>query len=342
MNDIYKEFNILELESDINFEKAYNDVCFSNMLIFIESQQDDTSIKNKIITAFKAFINKCVETIKDLYYKLKEKINEIIIQRKLNKLTEFSKMVDNAKKQGKTSIECIDIDKIVELLKEESQDYKKEIISFSYKYINGNKTPDRAEKDIRRIETKMDMYSKQLNELLNSSKIYNINDAEKLVLKLTKDKEYIEVLNNYTKEIKDIEEYTINVMKSIEIYRDENGLNDLSGIQSVIAKSILYVRDHAFQIVSTAIKILSLVGAFNKIGFKIEVPNGINPQNKKQMIALANEDPKLALKMAWNPVIKLLPVAVGFGIDGTINKNKKKERIDEITKIYQSPSLKFR
>ena len=108
----------------------------------------------------------------------------------------------------------------------------------------------------------MERYSERLNELLKSSRIYSINEAEKIVSKLTKDKEYIEILNNYTKEIKDVEKYTINVMKSINNYKEENGLNDLSGIQSIITKSILYLRDHVFEVLSFIIPFLS--GTFNK------------------------------------------------------------------------------
>lgn len=339
---INKEFNILILESDIEIEKAYSDLCFHNASIFIESEQNSTI--QRMITAFKSFINRCAETIKDLYYKLKEKINEVIIQRKLNKLTEFSKMVAIAKKQGKTSFKCIDIDKVVSLLKEESKMYKKEINSFCYKYIHGSITPDKTEQNIQKIEIEMEKYSNQLNELLNSPRVYNINEAEKIVSKLTKDKEYIEVLNNYTKEIKDIEKYTINVMKSIDIYREENGLNDLSGIQACITKSILYLRNHTFEIVNHVITIISFFGVLNK--FQSEIPT----IDQQQFIDLMETDPEKGKKLGKemliatgkNLLIQSAPAIATTAIDQTIIKNKEQERINEISKIYQSPSLKFR
>ena len=342
MFDIDKEFNILILESDIEIEKAYSDLCFHNTSIFIESGQNSTI--QRMISAFKSFINRCVETIKDLYYNIKEKLNEFIIQKKLNKLTEFSKTVAIAKKQGKTSFQCIDIDKVVSLLKEESKVYKTEINSFCYAYIHGSKTIKKAEKDIQRIESKMENYSNELTQLLNSPKVYSINDAEKLVSKLTKDKEYIEVLNNYTKQIKDVEKYTINVMKSVDIYKDENGLNDLSGIQACITKSIIYLRDHTFDIVKNVILVLSFFGVFNK--FQTDVPN----IDKQELINLAETDPiaakkktkEMLLATGKNTLIQSTPMIATFAIDELVTKKKEQERINEIGKIYQSPSLKFR
>lgn len=341
MDTIYKDINIIILESDIELEKAYSNLCFANTMVFIESEQNESTI-NKIISAFKAFISKCIENIKNIYYKLKEKLNEFIIQRKLNNLANFSKMVDAAKKSGKTSFECIDIDKVISLLKEESKFYKSSINRFSYNYIHGTEIPDRAERDIKNIEVQMERYSERLNELLKSSRIYSINEAEKIVSKLTKDKEYIEILNNYTKEIKDVEKYTINVMKSINNYKEENGLNDLSGIQSIITKSILYLRDHVFEVVSFIIPFLS--GTFNKAldnTLYKDVPQ-IDPRNQQELLALSQDHPWQAIGISLKPIVQSTPHGAKVIIDQTINKPKEQQRIDEISKIYNSPSLSFR
>lgn len=354
MFDINKEFNILILESDIEIEKAYSDLCFHNTSIFIESEQKSSinnfknnykEYVNRMISAFKAFINRCVGTIKDLYYKLKEKINEVIIQRKLNKLADFSKTVAIAKKQGKTSFQCIDIDKVVSLLKEESKVYKKEINSFCYNYINDIKTPDKAEQDIQRIEMKMESYTNKLHNLLETPRIYSINDAEKIVSKLTKDKEYIEVLNNYTKEIRDIEKFTVNVTKSIDNYREENGLNELSGIQKCITKSILFLRDHTFDVVKKINENLFIITALIQgpvNGFSAVInypgdPTQIDDEVKKQITKQA-----VAGAMRSAATNQMVGTSINMAYDNLYGKKKEQDRIEDISKIYQSPSLKFR
>ena len=349
MDTIYKDINILILESDIELEKAYSNLCFANTMIFIESEQNDSTI-SKIISAFKAFISKCIENIKNIYYKLKEKLNEFIIQRKLNNLANFSKMVDAAKKSGKTSFECIDIDKIISLLKEESKFYKSSINKFSYNYINGKQTPDKAEKDIKNIEMQMEKYSEKLNELLNSPRIYNINEAERIISKLTKDKEYIEILNNYTKEIKDVERYTINVMKSINEYREENGLNNLNKIQSIIAKSIIYMRDHSLSIVTNVINFMTILPFLKDfVSTQVQIFNtGLSGGSEKE-IKQAGIDGITNMVDRLNPLNSSPIEAVGsvsvtaLNVANIVNnKKKKKQRIDQIDKIYQSPSLKFK
>lgn len=354
MFDINKEFNILILESDIEIEKAYSDLCFHNTSIFIESEQNSsiTNLKNtykeyvnKMISAFKAFINRCIETIKELYYKLKEKINEIVIQRKLNKLTDFSKMVSIAKKQGKTSFQCIDIDKVVSLLKEESKVYKKEINSFCYKYINDIKTPDKAEQDIQRIEMKMQSYTNKLHNLLETPRVYSINDAEKVVSKLTKDKEYIEVLNNYTKEIRDVEKFTVNVMKSIDNYREENGLNELSGIQKCITKSILFLRDHTFDVVKKINENLFIItaliqGPVNGVSAVINYPGDPTQIDGAVINQLTQQAVGGAMQSAATN--QMIGMGINMTYDKLYGKKKEQERIEDISKIYQSPSLKFR
>lgn len=349
MDTIYKDINILILESDIELEKAYSNLCFANTMIFIESEQNEFTI-NKIISAFKAFISKCIENIKNIYYKLKEKLNEFIIQRKLNNLANFSKMVDAAKKSGKTSFECIDIDKIISLLKEESKFYKSSINKFSYNYINGKQTPDKAEKDIKIIEMQMEKYSEKLNELLNSPRIYNINEAERIISKLTKDKEYIEILNNYTKEIKDVERYTINVMKSINEYREENGLNNLNKIQSIIAKLIIYMRDHSLSIVTNVINFITILPFLKDfVSTQVQIVNTGLSGGSEEEINQAGIDGITNMVDRLNPLNSSPIEAIGsvsvtaLNIANNVNnKKKKKQRIDEIDKIYQSPSLKFK
>ena len=337
----YKEFNILILESNIEIEKAYDNLCFSNAYIYTENV-DVKKYTDKIIAAYKLFFNKCIEIIKQLYENIKIKLDEIIIQHKLNKLTDFKKSVETAKKQGKTSFKCIDIDKTVALLKDESKQYKAEINSFCYGYIHGRKTPDAALKDIQRIEMKMEKYSNELNELLNTPKTYSIDDAEKIVEKLTKDKEYIEVLHNYTKEIKDIEKYTINVMKSIKNYNEEYGLDEMSGIQEIVTKSILYLRDHTFDIVK---RVNEIFGIFSEL---LNIVNGAAIVFKSQETDLDPIDVYLQGMQKTSEQIKIDPglriaYKVGSGaVNRTYGKSKEQQRIEDISKIYNSPSLHFR
>ena len=202
-----------------------------------------------------------------------------------------------------------------------------------------------AEEDIRKIEMKMESYTNKLHNLLETPRVYNINEAEKVVSKLTKDKEYIEVLNNYTKEIRDIEKFTINVMKSIDNYREENGINELSGIQKCITKSILFLRDHTFDVVKkineNLFTITALIqGPVNGFSAVINYPGDptqITGEVKEQITKQAISD---AIKSAATN--QTVGMAINIGYDNLYGKKKEKDRIEDISKIYQSPSLKFR
>lgn len=341
-----KEINIIYLESNIEIEKIYSELCFSNNLILLEKSSDLENIKNRIILAFKTFINNCVDTIKQIYSNIKQKLNEYIIQKKLNKLAGFSKYVDKAKKEGKTSFKCIDIDKVIKLLKEESDFYKKNISSFCYMYIHGFKTIDGAEKDIAKIESSMEKYSMELQQLLSTEKVYSINEAEMVVSKLTKDKEYIEILNNYTKEIRYIENYTINVIKSIDIYKTKNDLNDISGIQACITKSILYLRDHTFDVVGVIIKYLNYASLLSTPVKGVKAALAADIGDKSAIQASAEITAKVMSDTLTKPsTLKTIQGigTVGMGIyDYKYGRNKEKNRIDDISKIYNSPSLSFR
>ena len=346
--DIYKELNIIMIESDINIEREFDELCFSNSLIYLETSENNKTIINRIIYTFKSFINKCIETIKEIYNKITLKIDEWVIQHKLNKLSNFSKIVEDAKKSGKTSFICIDIDKVVSLLKEESKVYKKEINKFCYNYINYYRTSDQAENHALKIQKIMDKYSTELTNLLNSPKTYNINEAEKIVTKLTKDKEYLKVLNNYTFEIKEIEKYVTNILKSVNKYNEENNLTNLNGVQACISKSILNIRNHTFDIVKVGLHYLNYIFIIVNVSkASINVGNDIlnNTENIENLsFQEINGLVTNSLKNAniTNPAPLIGANVVVNNIDNIYGKQKMTNRIDDISKIYSQPSLRFK
>ena len=153
------------------------------------------------------------------------------------------------------------------------------------------------------------------------------------------------LLNNYTKEIRDAEKFTINVMKSIDNYREENGINELSGIQKCITKSILFLRDHTFDVVKKINENLFIITALIQgpvNGFSAVInypgdPTQIDDEVKKQITKQA-----VAGAMRSAAINQMVGTSINMAYDNLYGKKKEQDRIEDISKIYQSPSLKFR
>ncbi len=262
---IYEE-EINMYESEIALEKALNESEYLTSLIYFEKTESDKTDENnkniidKVIKLFKAFINKCLEYIKNAITKIHDRIVSIYTEHKLKKLLEnFNNKVDEAERKGLKSFIFVDLYALAKNLNDESNAYEKEIKSFAKSYIK-NASPKDAEKLLKKFNSISEQYTARISDILKSPKEFHIKEAKKVVNILEKSKDgknnaYSIILDNHYKMCEEVEKLTENTISSLDKYSEDTGyVQNAKTLQQMIHNSCVRLHVHTSECITSMLK----------------------------------------------------------------------------------------
>ena len=262
---IYKD-EIDSCFTEIALERALNESSLLFDILYFENTNDKSttekfkSMINKIIEAFKAFIIKCKDYLKNAVNKITNRITDAYTEYKLKDIfNSFDTSITKAEKLGIKSFKYIDMKALFNCLDDECNMYEKVINKFSRDYIKRG-APKDAEKMLHKFKEISEKYDTKLKSILNETKEFSIHEAKQIVIMMQNCKSigtggYTNIVDKHTAMCDDIEKFMISTLKSLEKYSEETGyIQNAKTLQQMIHNSCVQIHTHSAECITSLIR----------------------------------------------------------------------------------------
>ena len=260
---IYEE-EIGFYQAELALEKVMIETDLTLDTVYFESKDESDDSDEKKESKMKKIFDTIIDTVKKFVKEVKEflhKSNDKVVDRiydaqvaaKIDNafLSRFNNAIAKAEKNGMTTFKFFDIEKLMDYLKGETQEYKDLINEFMNKYMKSG-SPKDAEKMLAKFKKIYVGYSKKVNDLYleENFKTYKIKYAEKILdqfryTKKGKPGEFSAIYDEYLDMCDHVENVIYKTYSSLDEYSEETGyIQNAKTLKALVHNSCVNIQVH--------------------------------------------------------------------------------------------------